>query len=115
MAKKPRIGDGDVAITLDGKACKLRPSLGACQTIDRAYRGLGKAVALLQDCSFDTIVFVVAAGLGKDPEDVEDAVFATGALNLMNPCIEFVSIIGNGGRRIEPEDEGGEEAGDPPN
>jgi hypothetical protein len=75
--------------------------------------GLNSAVNRCVALDFDTICQIITAGLGLNPVQakmVPQAVYRQGLLSLSGPCIEFVHVIGNGGRAIE--DEEGEGDGD---
>lgn len=107
-------GEGDVAIMLDEKELFLTPSLGACMAISKLNGGLNAAVQRCLALDMDTICAVIIAGLGLNPtqaQKVPAAVYKTGLISLHGPCIDFISIVGNGGRPLLDEEH--EDAPDP--
>lgn len=92
---------GEVEITLNGRKEVLRCSPRAA----RAVNGLGSFATAFQRIGafdFDAYVTVMAAGLGKKPSDIEDAVYQNGMPDLVEPLSEFVSLLMNGGRPRAP-------------
>ena len=61
---KATIGAGDVTIILDGEPVTLKPSLRAMQTISRQAGGVIGAMQGVGRFDFDTIVLVIAQGMG---------------------------------------------------
>lgn len=111
---KPSIGAGNVEIELNGETVVLRPNLKAAQNISRAKGGIMAAVDAVGKFDFDTMVNVIALGLGaegKEARDLADKVYSTGMADLVAPVIRYLSILANGGRPVE--DAGGE-GGDSP-
>lgn len=109
-------GAGNVWIELDGKEHELVPTLQACMAISKIAGGLNAAVQRCLQLDFDTICAIIIAGLSLNPNQakkVPEAVFKTGLIPLSGPCIDFINIIGNGGRPIEDDEdqEGGDQAG----
>jgi hypothetical protein len=111
-------GAGDIPIELDGKEMFLVPSLQACLTISKIGGGLNAAVQRCLNLDFDTICQIVTAGLSLNQTQakmVPDAVYKTGLIGLSAPCIDFINVVGNGGRPVEIDGEGGEGGdADPP-
>jgi hypothetical protein len=94
---------GEVEIELNGKNLVLRPTLQACKTISRQRGGFAKVRDLLVSEDFDTIVSVIAVGTNqvRDTTELESAVFKNGIdTKLLLPLIEYVAILGNGGRPL---------------
>lgn len=106
-------GEGDVEIKLSGETLYLKPTLDACLRLSRTNeRG---PVVLSEQClalNFDTICFVLAAGLGTKPEEIQQRVFDTGTVNLYGKAVRFIHIVSNGGRPEKPLE--GKDALDPP-
>lgn len=101
MDKEYVPGAGDVAIVLQGKTVYLRPTLEACTRLSRT--SLPGPRELSEQClalNFDAICIVIAAGLGKRDEEVREAVFETGTLELFGLCVRFIHIVSNGGRPL---------------
>lgn len=94
-------GEGDIEIELEGRKFWLKPTLEACLRISRANGSLGPR-ELSERClqlNFDSIVYVIAAGLGCEiDEKLERSVYRTGIVHLFGKCVRFIHIISNGGR-----------------
>lgn len=121
-SKKPAPGAGDVEIVLveggEERTHRLVPSLGACMHLSRAAGGIAGAVDRVGRLDFDTIVEVVAVGLGVNPSQkeklVQPAVYETGLIMLSAPCISFLHVVANGGRApVSGEQDGEDEDRDP--
>ncbi len=108
------LGAGNVPITLDGEGVVLRPSLKAAQTISKQAGGIIAAVQAVGQFNFETIVTVIALGLGiSSPKEVQalaEKVYSTGLTDLVEPVTRYLTIVANGGRPVE---EGGEGQPDP--
>lgn len=126
MGKKARIGGGAVDIELDGKPFKLVPSLEACIEISGMAGGLRAAAERCMALHFATVMEVIGAGLDADgrgqrlnPRQRQDmlpkAIYEAGIVRCSGWAIDFINIVGNGGRAIgdEPEGGDGDDAGDP--
>lgn len=101
---EPMPGAGDIAVELDGKEMVLRPTLEACLAISKIAGGLNAAVQRCVALDIDTIVSIVIAGLGLNPNQakkVPELVYKTGLIALSGPCIDFIHVVANGGRKIE--------------
>lgn len=121
MAVDDQIGGGYVELELDGKPCRLVPSLAACLEISKVGGGLSGADQRVRALHFETICAIIGAGLeinGEklNPKQRQDllpkAIYEAGVFAMMAKCIEFIAIVGNGGRAIpDLGDEGEEQAG----
>ena len=109
---KAQLGAGNVSIELDGETVVLRPSLRAAQTISRQAGGIIGAVQALRTLDLDALTGIIAAGLGKEPKDISEAVWRTGAADLTPPATQFVMMLANGGRPADGS-AGGEGGADP--
>lgn len=112
----PEVGGGKVAITIDGRPAFLEPSLEACIEISKMAGGLNGAMERCRALHFDTLCMIVGAGLVIDgnrlnPRQRQDmlpkAIYEAGTIDIAAACMEFVTIVGNGGRALS--DEGPEE------
>jgi len=92
----------DVSITLNGRAETLRCTLRAAKLVNAAG-GFAEALRRLAGFDLDAYVAIVAAGLGKKPSDVEDAVYEAGLPNLTEALSEYVGLLSNGGRPFKSE------------
>lgn len=92
-------------ITLDGEELYLKPSLHACMQISRMDDAPVVTVEKIARLNFDTIVKVIALGLGVSPtERLQQRVFDTGVAKFTGPCIRFINNVNNGGRPLSQEE-----------
>lgn len=89
----------EVEVKLNGKTEVLRCSLSAAKKVNGAG-GFAQVLGKLAGFDMDYYVLVVAAGLGKKPAEVEDAVYQAGLPNLTELLSQFVQLLANGGRPI---------------
>ena len=93
--------NGDVKITLGGEELSLKCTLKAAMTVDDALGGYQEALRLVSAFKLAAFVVTVAAGLGRTPHDVKEAVYREGMPNLINPVSEYLMLLANGGRKPE--------------
>lgn|SRR4051812_601943 len=99
---------GEVEIDLGGKTETLRPSLGAAKRVNAAG-GFQNVINRVIAFDFDYYVSVIAAGLNKKPQEIEDAVYQEGVYKLQGKVVSFVALLANGGKPLsEPEKDTGE-------
>lgn len=118
----PEIGGGYVDLELDGKPCRLVPSLEACLEISKIGGGLAGADQRVRALNFETMCAIIGAGLEIDGQKLNPrqraellpkAVYEAGVFAMMAKCIDFIMIVGNGGRALpDDEPEEGEGEGD---
>lgn len=104
-------GAANVPIMLDGKEHELVPTLQACMMISNIAGGLNGAVQRCLQLDMNTVVAIITAGLALNPKQaamVPEAVYKTGLIALSAPCIDFINIVGNGGRPLEDEGDDGD-------
>lgn len=113
--EKPRLGQGNVTVTIDGEEYVLKPSISAITTLSRKYGGLNVVVERVAKLDFETILDVLEAGIGRTSsnprqrQQFAEAVFHTGltddtgGLGLL--CVRYVIILMRGGRPLTPEEE----------
>jgi hypothetical protein len=102
-SNKPAPGAGDVPIELDGDSVVLKPSLDAAMQASRLANGLTGAIDRCARYDLDTIIRVVALGLGltgNGSKDLPGKVYRTGVHIVAPACIRFLNILSNGGRPI---------------
>lgn len=103
-------GAGNIEIELDGEARVMTPSLVACMAISNLAGGLNSAAQRCLQLDMDTICQIVIAGLGLNQNQsklIPELVYRTGLMQLAGPCVDFINIVGNGGRPLgddQPED-----------
>jgi hypothetical protein len=78
----------------------LRCTLRAAKKINGLFGSIGAAIEKVGNLDLNAYIFVAAAGLGKDPDAVEDKVFTTGMRDLCAPMIEYLTMLSNGGRSL---------------
>lgn len=112
---KAEPGAGDVSFELynrDGEleTVTLRPTLRAAQFICRLNGGAMGAIEGCSRADFDMVTSIVKHGLAltdHGAKDLAERIWKTGILKVAVPCIEYVTILANGGRPPE------EDSGDP--
>lgn len=120
------LGGGRVELELDGRQCSLVPSLEACDEISKMAGGLRGAHERCLALNFATIVGIVGVGIEVEgnrlnPRQRADmlpkAVYEAGLIDIAAKCIEFIQIIGRGGKALgddeDDDGEAGEEGGAP--
>jgi hypothetical protein len=101
---------GEVDIELGGKIETLKSSIPAARTASQVGGGFIGASARVAAFDFDTVLHIVAAGLGKKPADVERAVFEAGMPTLSGPVSTFITYLANGGKPPKEDSAGTGEA-----
>ncbi len=96
---------GEVELDLNGKTETLRCTLRAGKLIN-AGGGFAEVLRKLAGFDLDAYVYVVAAGLGRKPADVEEAVYSTGLVNLTEKLSEYVTLLANGGKPLASSGDG---------
>lgn len=91
----PAINSGEV----ETPCGVLRCTLAASKTCDVYFGNFVNANERLTRLEFDAHVKIVAMGLGKEPAEVEESVFAAGVLTLQAPLREYLDLLANGGRK----------------
>lgn len=89
-----------VEIELGERTETLRPTLRAAKAVAAigGREGIAEVFRRLAVFDLECYVAVVAAGLGKRPSEVEDAVYKAGIDTLADPLARFVAMIARGGR-----------------
>lgn len=103
MAKDVSVGDGNVPIMIDGKEYSLKPSYKACLALATGGDGLRTLISRCANLEMDTIKRVIAEGLGRDPKDLQEKLYATGLRNVSGPAIDYLVVLSNGGRPVPKE------------
>lgn len=107
MASK--FDQGEVSISLNGEIVVLKPSINAWRSISRQYGGMIPASQKLQSFDIDAMVFVIQTGAqlsGDAARNLDRRVYENGIAELLRPLIEYLNLLGNGGR--PPSDAGDE-------
>jgi hypothetical protein len=92
---------GEVTIKLNGEPVTLKCTMRACEQVDAVFGDFPTAMNKIGSMSFASFVAIVAIGLGKKQAEVKDDVFATGMPPLVDPLLEYLGLLANGGRPPE--------------
>lgn len=90
-------GVGEVEIQLDGKTETLKSSLRAGLAI-ADMGGASPVWQRLSSLDLRTYIAVVAIGLNRPQQAVEEAVYNTGMIKLSEPLSLYVGYVSNGGK-----------------
>ena len=103
-----RLNSGEVSVSLNNEELVLKPTVRAATSISRQFDGFVTARARLVSENFDAVVFILRLGLNLDDKaarDLPDRVYKNGiTAELLIPLINYVAILGNGGRPLDLED-----------
>lgn len=119
---KPRVGIGNVAIKLNGSEYELVPTLAAAQGTSRMSGGIRGAIEAVLRLDVDVITRIIQLGLGpkvtKDlGPDLPELIWQTGMTDtegeLAAKCVEYLTMLSNGGRPLAPV-EAHDDSGNPP-
>lgn len=80
----------------------LRCTLRASKEVSAHFGNFFRANERVSQVEHEAMVFVIAAGLGKTPEEIEDQVYTAGLLNLSAPVKKWLDLLANGGREFVP-------------
>jgi len=105
------VGVGNVPITIGGQEYMLVPTVMAAKTVSRLGGGIRGAMDAVLRLDLEVIEGIIRAGLGQSTvkriPDFENALFKAGLTvqggEVAGKCIEFCSILANGGRPAEDE------------
>lgn len=99
----PKVGIGDVVITLDGQERILRPTLHAAMTVSKLSNGIVGAIQRVSTFDFDLVTQIIVLGLGmsnnaRESRDIPEKVYRTGLMDLVPDVVRYLTILSNGGR-----------------
>lgn len=97
----------EVEIQLCGKTETLRTTLRAARSIN-AMGGFAEVFRRLGNFDLDAYTRVIAAGLNRKPDDVEELVYENGMTDLVEPLSEFLNLLVTGGKPSKGGDQKGE-------
>lgn len=96
-----------IKITLHERGeVELVPSAGAGMRIARHFGGFAEAhkkLAALDPDAFTSIIQL--GGAINDRKSLEDQVFYTGILHLLEPLVEYVFLLGSAGKTTSEQDQ----------
>ena len=99
MSTQSRVNYGTVEFELAGKTRTLKPTLLAMDRIMARWEGgLREALAACDGLGARELSFVLAAGLGLDPDEAKelpDEVFNEGTANVAPAAIKFLTLLIN--------------------
>lgn len=104
MATEAKVGDGNVPIIIDGKEWLLKPSYKACLALATSGDGIRALISRCANLELDTLRRVVSEGLGRNPTDLGEKLYAAGLRNVSGPAIDYLVILSNGGRPVPKEE-----------
>lgn len=113
----PKLGVGDVPITLGDREVVLKPSLHAIMTISRTTGGIVGAIQRVGNLDFETVALVVTLGLGmsgnsREVRELPEKIYQSGIMGLVPDVIRYLTILSNGGR--PPPEEVAHDSENPP-
>lgn len=111
---KPRLGQGNIPIMLNGVEQELKPSLYAVQTLSRKYMGLQAVLERVARLDFETCCDVIEVGLGRrisnprEKQELAEAIFEAGLTDdtggLAAACARYVATLMRGGKPLSSEE-----------
>lgn len=108
---RPRVGSGNVTITIKGQDYDLVPTYHAASNISRLSGGIRGAINSIVQLDLDVISRVVQFGLGpkvvkdlgganKLGELIYDEGITDGSGEFTGKCIEYLTNLSNGGKPL---------------
>lgn len=109
MNDKPRVGAGNIELTLGGRDYVMVPTPAAALGISRQAGGLRKAINSIMEMDIDVIVRIIQFGLGPKvvkelggSEKLATLCWEEGMTDtsgqLALKCVEYINVLSNGGR-----------------
>lgn len=111
-------GKAEVKITLDGIDHVMKPTYGAAKGINRHFGGLRAALEEVTKLNADAMEVIIAYGLDLTPRGQKEMklgerIYEQGIPHCAAPCVEFLTLLMNGGKPIsEDKSEGREDTGE---
>ncbi len=93
-----------VTFELDGEEVTLKPTFLAASRIPKVFGGYMPAIEAISKLDPGAMETVLAFGLGltahgQKQMNLPEKIYATGFAKVAAPCIEFLTILMNGGKR----------------
>lgn len=104
----------EVSFKLDGETVTLKPTFGAYTRIPKQFGGFMPAIDAVSKLNAEAIEVIVAHGMEltqHGQKGLGEKIFRTGVAVVAAPCIEYLTILMNGGKKPE-ESEGGDKSGE---
>lgn len=105
-----RAGEADIPVEIDGEKFTLTPSFEAMKTLSARSGGIMNAMQSVMRLDLDTIVDVLALGVGygptrRPPKDFAERVWRTGLTDdtggMAAKAADYLQVLSRGGRRRE--------------
>lgn len=109
------LDNGDVEFELAGETVTLKPTFLAATRIPKQFGGYMPAIDLVSKLDPAAMQSVIAHGMGltnHGQKGLDDRIWRTGYAKVAAPCIEFLTVLMNGGKKpneSETEEAKGEE------
>lgn len=97
---KAALGAGNVEIILDGEKVRLKPSLKTALTLSAQPGAITGVVQAVSDFNLPMMAMVVSLASGKDAEDMAEAIYRSGMVDLSAPIVRFLTMLANGGKPV---------------
>lgn len=98
----------EVTFELDGEEVTLKPTYLAYTRIPKLYGGFVPAIEAAAKLDPSALEVVVAHGMGLTPNgqkqmNLPEKIYNTGIAKVATPCVEFLTLLMNGGKPLEEE------------
>lgn len=100
----------NVTIELGGETVELKPTYGAATRIPKHFGGYMPAIDAVSKLDPSALETIIAYGMDLTPAgqkklDLPRKIYETGYPKVAAPCIEFLTILMNGGKRVSDTEE----------
>lgn len=93
---------GEFELTLGENTLTLRCTPLALKNVETKHGGIRAVTQQLYDVNFQLIKDLIEAGLqggqSYDKKTLEQEIFDAGVMNLVEPMMEYLMLLGNGGK-----------------
>lgn len=102
--------DNTVTFELSGETVELKPTYGAATRIPKHFGGYMPAIDAISKLDPAAMETIIAYGMDLTPAgqkklDLPRKIYESGYPKVAAPCIEFLTILMNGGKRPEDVEE----------
>lgn len=94
----------EVTFTLGDEEVTLKPTFLAATRIPKAFGGYMPAIDAISKLDPNAMEVVIAHGMGLTPhgqKGLDEKIYRTGCPVVAAPCLEFITILMNGGKKPE--------------
>ena len=111
------MSDNFVTFDLAGEEVTLKPTFLAASRIPKAFNGYMPAIDSVSKLDPAAIETILAFGMGltahgQKQMNLPEKIYETGYPKVAAPCIEFLTILMNGGKRVNEEEAEDQEQGE---